>query len=104
MARPIQSPVPTPRSSLGPIRTGPSRAGSGTTSPKRPRRRSPTPSGTSAVCDELVAGRGQRDLRESPLEVDVSTLADAQTIQTYSTSENRRISAADGVSYAYREV
>ncbi len=29
---------------------------------------------------------------------------DGTTIQTYSTSENRRISASDGVSYAYREV
>jgi pimeloyl-ACP methyl ester carboxylesterase len=34
----------------------------------------------------------------------MSTVSNSTTVQTYSTSENRRISASDGISYAYREV
>jgi pimeloyl-ACP methyl ester carboxylesterase len=46
----------------------------------------------------------KRDARAHPENVHVSAVTDSTTIQTYSTSENRRIEASDGISYAYREV
>ena len=48
MARRIRSLAPTPRSSRANIRTGPSRAASGTICRRRPRTRSPKPSSTSS--------------------------------------------------------
>ncbi len=48
--------APTPRSSRARIRTGPSRAASDTTFPRKPRRRSPTPSSTSAACEMSLFG------------------------------------------------
>ncbi len=60
-ARPIRNRAPTRRSSQGRIRTGRSRAESGTTSRRRPPRRSPMPSATSRRVTVACSKTGARD-------------------------------------------
>ncbi len=57
MARHIRSPAPTPRNSRANMRTGPSRAASGTTCRRKPRRPLPKPSSKSPRSDRPWRGR-----------------------------------------------